>query len=484
MVPVLVMHDRAEAGVVAAAARREEVDARAVVVRVAHVGDVRVDRERSLARDGGIGGVRRQHHVTHLVRLVVAVRLRGLRHGRRVVEGEGGRAAVGDGLRRDRDQGVASALDDPEVTAVDRGRHAHAARAGVGDVEVAGCVGVVRDAADHHARVGQALRHLGVARVGLRAVGDLAVHRAGHGAVQDLALLVQDLAGVGVDHELHLAMIRRVPRTAARGDELDRQARGHRIGVDAGPHHVAGRGHLGRRAELVHGLARVDRRVHRRGREIAPLQGRGELVAEILQRAAAEHHRERILVRGQTPHPAAEHGHAAHMLLPVDGREGGVGAVGLVHQLELVRAVVERTDRLQLLERHAPQRAPVHQERLHAVVRRGTGGEALAEHAPELAAHLDERAAGEGVVEATADVESGAGRRHHGGGQQRRGGHGRQCGGTGGEQDDRDGASCVTHAVLSWSSGSTGDPAGLAASWAVPNLPPNTALDNNHGTRF
>ena len=442
------VHHRAEAGVVAAAARGEEVDARAVVVRVAGVRDVRVDRERGLVRDGWIGRVRRQHHVAHLVRLEVAVHLRGLRDRRGAVEGERGAAAVGDGLCRDGRDRVAPRLDHAEVAPVDRGCHAHVARAGVGDVEAAVGVGVAGCAADDHARIGQTLRDLGVARIGLGSVGHLAVHGARDRPMQDLALLVQDLARVGVDHVLHLLVIRGIPRTATGGDELDRQTSRLRIGVDACPHHVARGGHLRRRAELVHRLPRVDGRIHRGGGEIAPLERSGKVRTEILQRAATEHHREGRFVGRESPDPAPEHRHATNMLLPVHGGEGGVGAVLLVHELDLVRTILEWTDGLQLLEGHAPERTPVHEERLHAVMRRGARGEELSEHPSQLAANLDQRSAREGLVEPISDVDAEAGCRDHGR-QQRRRRHGGQRGGTKGERAQRDDSSGVTHAILS-----------------------------------
>jgi hypothetical protein len=136
------------------------------------------------------------------------------------------------------------------------------------------------------------------------------------------------------------------------------------------------------------------------------------------------------------------------MLLPVHGREGWVGAIRLVHELDLVRAIVEWTDGLKLLEGHAPERTPVHEERLHAVMRRGACGEELSEHPSQLAANLDQRPARKGLVEAIADVDAEAGY-SNGGGQQRRRRHGSERGGTEGERAQRDGSSGVTHPILS-----------------------------------
>ena len=392
-------HHRAVARVVAAAARRVEVDRAAVVERVAGAGDAVVDRHAELRCDGGVARGNRQHQIAHAVGRDVAVHFgQVVLVARRVVQERAG-GTIRHTLRRDGEQ-AGLVVDHREVLAAHGRCDRLRGRAAVGVDDLAGRVGVVGGAADGGLGVGHGHGGGGGARRCLGARRGDRVDLRGGGALIDHALLEQHGARVGVDHELHLLVGGRVAQVRGR-HELDAELGLGVVRINARPHHVAWRGDFRRVFELAHGVAAVGTHFQI-GRAQVAVGHAGRETAQVLQRAACQHHREVALVADQAPHVAAEHRHATHLLAPVHSRE--IGAIfERATERKDVCAVLERAHRHQLREGNAPQLAPLLHEGRHALVRRVAPRELATPHATQVRAVLQKCTARESLLESLAD---------------------------------------------------------------------------------
>ena len=396
MVPILVPCHGTESRVVAATAGGVEVDRAAVVERVAGARNAVVDRHAGLGGDRRERRTRRKHQIAHAVGSDVGVHLGQvvLVAGGVVRERAGG--AIRHALRGHREQ-RGLVVDHREVSTAHRRGDRLRAGAAVGVGQLAGRVGVVGGAADRGLGVGHghgggcgACRGLGSRR------GDRVDLRRG-GALIDHAFLIQHDAGVGVHHELDLLVLGRIDATFTRGGhEFHAQLGLHGFGVHARPHHEARRGDLWSVDEVAHGVAAVGGHFQIGGIQIAVSHAARE-VAQVLQRAARQHHGEIALVADQAPDVAAEHRHATHLLAPVHRREVGAVFLGSAQRQD-VRAVTEGADGHQLRERNAPQRAPLLHEGLGAVVRRVAPRELATPHATQVGSVLQQRAARECLI--------------------------------------------------------------------------------------